>query len=422
MKDKNVRTLKKIKTKERRAEMKKSVKWAAIIALGLIFFFPLISFSSSGGLIKGNEIGEIYFTGPTLSYYGASGIYHSTNNGQQITLQFSDSTDDFIGSLLSDVCDSCLYLLKTGDEQSLRLSKNDGSSWAMVASQVFGNGSVYGSGIVAGEIYRPINELANGIERSTNYGYSFTPCTAIGFPDTSWIYSLALGSIAGEVYLLTCWNDYYYSADSGESFTYLGNLWQAGAPNYSYLVSGSQMDEMFLFHYDSQRIWRITEQGQTLELFADFELGGWSVWVTAGNLPGQFYLRANYFDFGSYGGRTRIYLTENYGASWTMTEYLISPNGVINPEPALPENQDLAVWPNPTNASLSVGFYLTQPASVTIEVFDLTGRLVLTKKPLTNFVGYQSAQLDLTTLTSGAYFLRLTGKFQTPLAKFCLVK
>jgi len=401
--------------------MKTSVKRAVWLTIGLILLLPQISHSNAGGLIRGNEIGEIYFTGPTPYYYGASGLYHSTDNGQQITLQFSDSTDDFIGSLLSDACDSCLYLLKTGDEQSLRLSNNDGLSWTTVSNQVFGNGSVYDAGIVAGEIYRPINDLGSGIERSTNYGYSFTPCAAIGLPDTSWIYSLALGSIAGEVYLLTCWNDYYYSADSGESFTYLGNLWQAGAPNYSYLISGSQVDEMYLFHYDSQCLYQITQQGQSVTLAEDFDLPNWSLWPSAGKEPGRLYVRANWFNLGNYGGVIRIYTSDNSGNSWTMVEHLINTNGVQPVNPALPQTQSLALWPNPTNSRLNIGWWCNFHGLLDLRIYNPSGRVVYQTNSFTAY-GYWEKQLDLENFPSGLYLVKLITQSGVVNKSFCLLK
>lgn len=393
-----------------------------IICLVLLLTFnPRVSNGSSGGIVHGNAIGEIYFTGPAVEGFGNLGLYKSDNFGQIISKLAVDTTTDFYGSLLADAYDSCLYRLRTGDYNSITLTRNDGWGWELISYQVNGNGAGYDAGCSEGEVYRIDTEYAHGLERSTNYGYTYQLCTALGFPDSSTIYSLALGSEPGEVYLLTQWNDFYYSNDSGETFGYLSNLWNLGAPNYSYLISGSQMDEMFLFHYDSQRIWRITEQGQNLELVADFDLYGWTVWVTAGKEAGRLYLRANSFNFGSFGGVIRIYTTDNYGSDWTMIEHLIDPNGVISDDPLLPTNQKLEVWPNPTNASLTVGFIVLKPAEVKIEIYNLSGNLVLSQQRSVDN-GYQVEQLNLSHLASGTYFLRLAGQPIFQLTKFCLLK
>ena len=85
------------------------------------------------------------------------------------------------------------------------------------------------------------------------------------------------------------------------------------------------------------------------------------------------------------------------------------PNTATDEVDVLPTKFELhGNYPNPFNMSTSVLFDLPHPATVTIEVFDLLGRKVLTRAPQEVSPGWSRAvTLDTTPLSSGNYLYRL---------------
>ncbi len=67
---------------------------------------------------------------------------------------------------------------------------------------------------------------------------------------------------------------------------------------------------------------------------------------------------------------------------------------------------NVSVYPNPTKNSVNISYDLTKNTDVSIEVIDLTGKVVLI--PLLNVskeVGAQSENIDLSTMKGGVYFV-----------------
>lgn len=76
---------------------------------------------------------------------------------------------------------------------------------------------------------------------------------------------------------------------------------------------------------------------------------------------------------------------------------------VRKPEVALNE---LSVYPNPASDKVSVKFNFNESKTSTLEVFDLSGRMVYSESIATE-VGENIVELDLSSLSSGTYFLKL---------------
>jgi hypothetical protein len=79
-------------------------------------------------------------------------------------------------------------------------------------------------------------------------------------------------------------------------------------------------------------------------------------------------------------------------------------------------------FPNPFNPNTTISFSLAKPGFVTLKVYDLLGREVVTlfegfKEPQT-----YSLKFDGTSLSSGVYFCRLTASGVSQTRKILLAK
>ncbi|MBT3233980.1 MAG: T9SS type A sorting domain-containing protein [Calditrichaeota bacterium] len=77
------------------------------------------------------------------------------------------------------------------------------------------------------------------------------------------------------------------------------------------------------------------------------------------------------------------------------------------PPPPLPTAISLSAYPNPFNASVTVSFDLPRSMPVSLQVFDLSGRLVETLVENTEYSGKQSIVWNTRDIVSGVYMLKL---------------
>jgi hypothetical protein len=77
----------------------------------------------------------------------------------------------------------------------------------------------------------------------------------------------------------------------------------------------------------------------------------------------------------------------------------------LNPIPSSAENGTLWVWPNPVKENLSVGIKLNNASQVTIEVLNVLGQTVTTKK-LKGERGENRVEIPFDELPKGVYMIR----------------
>jgi hypothetical protein len=70
----------------------------------------------------------------------------------------------------------------------------------------------------------------------------------------------------------------------------------------------------------------------------------------------------------------------------------------------------LHAYPNPTNGSLALDFYLPEEKKLQVQLIDITGRIAYSEKAGTYAAGKNKIQMDLSGLPAGIYFLRISGK------------
>ncbi|MGE5314253.1 MAG: T9SS type A sorting domain-containing protein [Acidobacteriota bacterium] len=83
-------------------------------------------------------------------------------------------------------------------------------------------------------------------------------------------------------------------------------------------------------------------------------------------------------------------------------------------------------YPNPFNPSTTVHFSLAERSMVTLKIFDITGREVMTVVDGEKDAGYHTVSIDGSALSSGAYFYRMTAlhgeSMFTDIRRFVLLK
>lgn len=153
----------------------------------------------------------------------------------------------------------------------------------------------------------------------------------------------------------------------------------------------------------------------------------------------------------------RVYVSKNEGTTWGVNEdmvpiYLenaaVDHNGSLylgtrsagvfkNTKPLDPpitisnEFETISVpksfvlhqnYPNPFNPSTTISFELSQPQSVSLDVFNIFGQRVLTKNLGKITSGIHSQSINLSNYASGMYFLMLKSGQQTQSIKMLMIK
>jgi hypothetical protein len=103
--------------------------------------------------------------------------------------------------------------------------------------------------------------------------------------------------------------------------------------------------------------------------------------------------------------------------------FMLETDVTINP----PHNFEMSQnYPNPSNPNSKINFEIPVNGKVTIKVYDITGREVITLLDETREADYYTIEFDGTNLASGAYFYRIIsegeGKSFTKTLKMILVK
>lgn len=136
----------------------------------------------------------------------------------------------------------------------------------------------------------------------------------------------------------------------------------------------------------------------------------------------QLSLFDNRFVNGTYEGVMTIY----HNAVGSQEEIPISLRiGLSAPDiEPLPLNsfEILSTWPNPFNSRISVNYSIGSPVSVSMKVFDVTGREIADLTDAYHLAGRHSISIDATNWSSGVYFVRLKAGNVISWAKIACMK
>ena len=388
--------------------MKKSnFKFPVLI---IILFFTFSQYTeaqvfSSRLLTRGADTAEIYLS--CLWYVDNSitwnGIFHSTDNGQTLSIQRKTDWNKDSGWIFGDSLPGALFQIPFhSSADTFGISYDYGKTFE---AKYFPNLSQSIAGCMAGEQY--IN--AYDLYRSTGYGNSFV----LQYPNF-YLDSLLLkevGTLPGELF---CYKSPYeydslglaFSNDYGQSFTvsfikFPGvpdfcecNIHRGTLPGEIYFAVHKNSNEVVLFHS--------FDYGQTLEYKSDILLIYDEILYTAGRTPGSFYhvqmnVCGQYFDHAC----IWISFSRDYGVTYTTYYHELDSlyTGISeSPRPTT----DFNVFPNPANDLLSVELPVNL-FGAEIELFDMVGKLLSTVRISPN---HKKADIDISGFKPGIYFLR----------------
>ena len=391
----------------------------------MIIFLSILLASSAFGeaqeIVCGTHPGEIYFVGVHPNLFWWAGFYHSSDYGEHIALRDS-VTNPYItsyGLLLADVSDSTLYKFVIQD--GAYKSSNGGYAWSFVSDTIT---RTYASGVIPGEIYRRRENNWNRMERSENYGFDYSPCSCTGFPNSYSIPSAALGSDSGEIYIWSEYTDLYFSCDHGENFASVGNMHDLWGISYdSRLFNGVEPGEIYIFHSEFERVWKVTEYGNNVQEIVNFNLGlGWYCSFAAGRIPGELYLLYVQPSI-IQGGTMRIYHTTNHGQDWNMFEHYVGPNGVGQQNGVnMPDAIEVQIYPNPANASFNISYDLNAIQDVRLTMYDILGRQVWRNNIGTRSPGNYRLSFAGDYLPNGKYFVCLQSNVSNFVKPIIIIK
>ena len=79
-------------------------------------------------------------------------------------------------------------------------------------------------------------------------------------------------------------------------------------------------------------------------------------------------------------------------------------------------------YPNPFSNSTTIGYELKQESSVTLDIFDISGRKIVSQKEADQGIGKHHIDLSATNLEAGTYFYTLTAGYSRMTRKMTLIR
>ena len=83
---------------------------------------------------------------------------------------------------------------------------------------------------------------------------------------------------------------------------------------------------------------------------------------------------------------------------------------------------ETSIYPNPTSANATVTYALTEKSNVTIEVNDITGKLIISKNRGVETKGNKTFELNTENLRAGVYFYSVETASAKVTKRFSVVK
>lgn len=372
-----------------------------ILKLQVAFLLCLSIFACGNGLsawphgmlATGSEPGEYYFTAnPFTSSLYDHYLYHITGYNASFTMPFGMETT------LGAWYDRCLDLsiLVRNIEDSIYTFSWDGGITFELGPEIYYH--TFEVSFSPGESF-----FASAWSRDTLSTWEIGAC--IGRPSSGSTYERQCAAWnpgqAMSIYWFNSTPDshyIYHSYDYADYYTLTAVT--AELPGCVYLTRGVSPGEMYSIY--GGNIYRTTDYGQTWEWACQLYYGPSifiEVFLESGWAPGELIIMywQHFIE-----PMVDIYRSTDYGSTWELlweTAQLSVDDGNVPPAPS---SFELSVWPNPTNGSIR----LQLPSSTDgyLSVYDILGRKVIEKSIESRT---QNLMLDMGSLTSGTYLLRL---------------
>lgn len=193
-------------------------------------------------------------------------------------------------------------------------------------------------------------------------------------------------------------------------------------PSHVYLSAETTLGESFLGHpsIEATPQWTTFEftmdPSEQVDLLQKFEFGFDTNW---GEMP-EYDVE---FD--------NLQLSQDGGATWTVIESGGQPTPILGDTPIVPEARTTVLgpnYPNPFNPSTTIRYELAEAGQVTLNVFDVSGRVVAQLVGETQVAGTHAVHWDGTStnsdvpLASGVYFYRIVTNGDVQTRSMMLVK
>ncbi|MBI9037277.1 MAG: hypothetical protein JEY97_04020 [Bacteroidales bacterium] len=325
----------------------------------LLILCYLLGNITQAQIVRGAVPCEIYLAHDWYLENGIihKGIFHSTDNGENITLQY-EATDPptggaiGIGRVLGDATPGSLY---NYNDHELWVSLDYGANWEYKEYYSYAS---YATGFYNGEIYRRSNY---NLYRSENYGENFDlivesltePLSDVGNQE---------GELFGFTGLSGVGFNLYHSIDYGQNFSTIlidsSIAYWAPSGLYPKISRGTEPGELYLvswwpdYHYkifhsvDTGYTWTEKFESEYINIFY------WSLSFTAGRQQGSFYVSRITYDYATQYSLVYIDYSSDYGETFTTFFH-----GPPSPQPSnYPENFSAhnieLEWNDPVNGIL----------------------------------------------------------------------
>lgn len=356
-------------------------------------------------MTRGGDTAEIYLSCEWYAdpnYITWNGIFHSTDNGQTISLQRKTNFLIESGKIFGDSTTGVLYQIPIVGQDTFGVSFDYGVTFE---KKYINDIYLETAGCMAGEVY--ISSW--GLYRGTDYGNNFTWQSAFD--------SLQLqevGTLPGELYWVKQ-NGYNplklaYSNDYGQTFSIIPVYFPQVPSMFDYcdIHRGTEPGELYFvvwLYYAEIALYHSFDYGHTVTL-QSYMFQTWDeIFYTAGRTPGSFY----------YARRevcgtppclhscVWIYFSRDYGV--TFTTYFHNLDSTLTGVSQKEFRPELKVFPNPASDKLIFRSGAdSQDEACEIQLYDLMGKSVyqgILRKNQTE------VSLDIRTITPGIYFYEI---------------
>lgn len=351
----------------------------------------------------------------TLFSTSAHSVYRTTNYG----LNWSDVTVPYSsiygGMIRNDMVSPVWYYVNRGNR--VYASTNVGTSWTQVGTSF---PDAYVSNISVGRYSAPYAPLYAVLPNTTTRVMLFDGSNWVqrnsGLP-TAYMSVMGQHPSNNNIALISTANEsypgqkIYKTTNKGVSWTNIsGNF-----PNFNItsLVLHPTLNNVMFAGTTWWGVYKTTDGGSNwFRWMNGMPQSQWVealAYVDSSSINGKFYVVAGTHGRGAY--------VRESGGDDPLT-------GNNNNNTNLPKEYSLNQnYPNPFNPSTTISFDLPVSDEVTIDVFDISGRLVNTiEKSKMYSAGSHSVRFEGSSLSSGAYFYRITTPKFTDVKKMVLVK
>jgi hypothetical protein len=378
---------------------------------GILSFWSS-TYNSYSQITRGAQPGEIYIsTDWYIDNIGDIhyGIFHSTDNGENITLKYENIEvpqpgEMTVGAIIGDATTGALYNM--GNNESW-VSFDHGENWEF--REDFIDYIRYWGGSNEGLIYKGGWGL---LYKSNDYAQNYEivadpptcPISDVGlFDGEFW----GIDGNAGEPFSLYHTHDYAntYSElliDSSVAFWAIGGY-------YPQISRGSESGELFLtswwpdYHY---KVFYSADSGYTwVEKFESeyIDIYYWRVFFTAGRDSGSFYvLRSRVCPAGDH---VWLYIDYSNDFGETFMTYFHDLDSTITSVNTFAQlDSNWSIYPNPAKNQLTIEISELIYESLNLEIIDAVGRTVRS-----SIINNNKTVISIEDLRSGVYYCKISG-------------